>query len=345
MGFNLPINTLRKIVLFILIFFLIYLLYYVRGILLPFILAIIIAYILNPFVEKLEQYKIKRIFGIIIVYIAVFGFLLVAGYYGLPLIIKQITSLGETIPTYTSQIQQILNSFYRNYKNFSIPVSLRESIDRNLLAIQKTIISHLSSVVSILFNIFSRIISIIVAPILAFYLLKDKEEICQIIVKIIPLSNRSELLQLWEEIDTVLTKFIRGHLTVALIVGASTALGLSIVGMDYPLLLGIITGITNIIPYFGPIIGGIPAVLLALLKSQVLAIYVIIVIVIVQQLESNFISPKVLGSSVGLHPLLVIFVLLAGGEIWGLVGMLVAVPLTAVLKILIVYIFTKVTSN
>lgn len=343
MRLNFKQFTLRKIVLFLIFFLLVFLLYSVRGILLPFILAIIIAYVLNPFVEKLEQYKIRRIFGIIIVYIAVFGILLVAGYYGFPVIIKQITSLGETIPTYTSQIQQILNSFYRNYKNFSIPVSLRESIDRNLLVIQKTIISHLSSVVSILFGIFSRIFSIIVAPILAFYLLKDKEEICQIIVKTIPLSNRSELLQLWEEIDTVLTKFIRGHLTVAFIVGAGTAVGLSIIGMDYPLLLGIITGLTNIIPYFGPIIGGIPAVLLALLKSQTLAFYVIIVIVVVQQLESNFISPRVLGSSVGLHPLLVIFVLLAGGEIWGIVGMLVAVPLTAVLKILIVYIFAKVS--
>ena len=236
MRLNFKQFTLRKIVLFLIFFLLVFLLYSVRGILLPFILAIIIAYVLNPFVEKLEQYKIRRIFGIIIVYIAVFGILLVAGYYGFPVIIKQITSLGETIPTYTSQIQQILNSFYRNYKNFSIPVSLRESIDRNLLVIQKTIISHLSSVVSILFGIFSRIFSIIVAPILAFYLLKDKEEICQIIVKTIPLSNRSELLQLWEEIDTVLTKFIRGHLTVAFIVGAGTAVGLSIIGMDYPLL-------------------------------------------------------------------------------------------------------------
>lgn len=161
----------------------------------------------------------------------------------------------------------------------------------------------------------------------------------------IPLSKRSELLQLWEEIDEVLINFIIGNLTVALLVGSCTAFGLAMIGMDFPLLLGIITGITNIIPYFGPVIGGIPAVLLALLKSQKLAFYVIIVIVVVQQLESNFISPKVLGKSVGLHPLIVIFILLAGGELGGIVGMLIAVPLTAVLKIIVTYLFAKVMAN
>lgn len=342
MRFNLTQHTKRKIVLLVILLFLLVFFYTVRKILFPFILATILAYALNPLVEKLEQYKIKRIYCIIIVYIAVFGTLLTAGYYGFPVVIKQLTSLGETIPTYTSQIQQTLNSFYENYQSFSIPVSLRESIDRNLLVVQNTVIAHLSSIVSILFSLFSRILSFVIAPILSFYLLKDKEEICQIIVRTIPLSKRSELLQLWEEVDSVLTNFIRGHLTVAVLVGSGTALGFAIIGMDFPLLLGIITGITNIIPYFGPIIGSIPAVLLALLKSQRLALYVIIVMVIVQQLESNLISPRILGKSVGLHPLLVIFVLLAGGEIGGVVGMLIAVPLAAVLKIIITYLFAKV---
>lgn len=342
MKLDLKQHTKRKLLLTIILLALLIFFYSVRKILFPFVLATILAYILNPLVEKLEQYKIKRIYGIIIVYFMVFGSLIMGGYYGFPVIIRQLTTLGETIPTYTSQIQQTLNSFYENYQSFSIPVSLRESIDRNLLTVQNTLVAQLSSIVSILFGLFSRILSFVIAPILSFYLLKDKEEICQVIIRTIPLSKRSELLQLWDEIDSVLTNFIIGHLTVALIVGSCTALGLAIVGMDFPLLLGIITGITNIIPYFGPVIGGIPAVLLALLKSQKLALYVIVVIIVVQQLESNLISPKVLGKSVGLHPLFVIFILLAGGELGGIVGMLIAVPLAAVLKIILTYLFAKV---
>lgn len=345
MRINFKYHTIRKILLILILIVLLIFIYSVRKILFPFVLATVLAYILNPLVEKLEHYKIKRIYGITVVYIIVFGSLITIGYYIFPVIIRQLTSLGETIPTYTSQIQQFLNSFYENYQSFIIPVSLRESIDRNLLALQNTLVAQLSSIVSILFGLFSRILSFVIAPILSFYLLKDKEEICQVIVKMIPLSKRSELLQLWEEIDEVLINFIIGNLTVALLVGSCTAFGLAMIGMDFPLLLGIITGITNIIPYFGPVIGGIPAVLLALLKSQKLAFYVIIVIVVVQQLESNFISPKVLGKSVGLHPLIVIFILLAGGELGGIVGMLIAVPLTAVLKIIVTYLFAKVMAN
>jgi predicted PurR-regulated permease PerM len=271
--------ALLLIILFLIVFF-----YSVRRSLFPFVLATILAYVLDPLVEKLEQYNIKRIYSIILVYVIVFGLLLVGFYYGLPVVIKQLNSLGDTIPAYTLQIQHILNNFYENYQKFSIPLSLRESIDQNIVSVQNTIIDLLSVIVSGLFSFVSRIVSFIVAPILAFYLLKDKNEICQVLIKTIPLSKRTEILHLWEEIDLVLTNFVRGHLTVAVLVGGGTALGLTIIGMDYPLLLGIITGITNIIPYFGPIIGSIPAVLLALLKSQKLAFYVIIVMLIVQQL-------------------------------------------------------------
>ncbi|WP_227765892.1 AI-2E family transporter [Zhaonella formicivorans] len=331
----------RRLLIFIFVAFVVYFLYRVRGVLFPFILAIILAYVLNPLVELLEQYKIRRLYGIIVVYATVLGLLFLVGFYGVPVIVKQLTAFGEKIPYYTSEAQSRLRDFYRDYQRFNIPESLRESIDQNIVNFQLQLTQLLSKLVTGIFNIFSQIFSFIIAPILAFYLLKDKDEISKSIVQSIPVANRSELLSLWEEIDTVLLKFIRGHLLVATLVGAATALGLALIGMDFPLLFGIISGITNIIPYFGPIIGAVPAILLALLQSETLALYVILVMAVVQQLESNLISPRILGQSVGLHPLLVIFVLLAGGELWGLVGMLIAVPLTAVLRILIGYLFTK----
>ncbi|MDS1030024.1 AI-2E family transporter [Bacillota bacterium LX-D] len=334
-------KILRRLLMLFFLFIVFVFLYAVRNILFPFVLAIVLAYILNPLVEKLEKHNIKRLYGITIVYIVVFGVLFLACFYGFPVILKQLTAFVEKIPLYTNEIQNRLQNFYHLYQRFTIPYSLRESIDHNILWFQNLLITSLSNLVSSIFSLFSEIFSFIVAPILTFYLLKDKEEICRLIVQNLPLNKRSEILSIWSEIDLALLKFIQGNLLVALIVGIATSIGLTIVGMDFPLLFGIISGITNIIPYFGPIIGAIPAVSLALLKSQSLALYVILVMLIVQQLESNFISPKILGNSIGVHPLLVIFVLLAGGQLWGIAGMLVAVPLTAILKIIIRYLFLK----
>jgi len=139
-------------------------------------------------------------------------------------------------------------------------------------------------------------------------------------------------------------KFIRGHLLVASMVGVLTSLGLALVGVKFYLLLGIIAGIADLIPYFGPIIGAIPAVGLALLNSSQQALYVLLVMVVVQQVENNLLSPKILGDSVGLHPVVVIFVLLAGGHLFGILGMLLAVPLTAILRILVNYLYTLLVS-
>jgi predicted PurR-regulated permease PerM len=139
--------------------------------------------------------------------------------------------------------------------------------------------------------------------------------------------------QLLTQINAVLSGFIRGHLLVALIVALISFLGLSILQVDFALLIGFTAGILDIVPYFGPIIGALPAVVIALLESPLKALYVIVLFFIIHQLESTIVSPKILGDRVGLHPLAVVFVLLAGGQLAGIVGVLLAVPVTAGFKI------------
>lgn len=344
MKINLGASFKRKVLLSIAVIGLFYFFFKIKNILLPFILAIIIAYILNPLVEKIEKYKIKRLHGILIVYILLIGIISVIALYGIPAIIKQLTAFGEQIPVYTTELQARLRDFYKSYQRFDIPDSLRESIDKNINHFQVILIQALSNLISGFFNMFSQVLNLIIAPILAFYMLKDQEEMSKHLVHIFPISIRTEVLTLWEDIDTVLTRFIRGNLLVASIVGLATSLGLAIIGLDFPVLFGLIAGITNIIPYFGPLIGALPALLFASLTSKKLVLYVILVTIVVQQLEANLISPKILGICTGLHPLLVIFALLAGGELWGVIGLLIAVPLAAVLKIIISYLFVKLTS-
>jgi len=342
-NFNLKI---LKIVLAGLIFLLgLYFLFLVRGIFLPFIFAVILAYILNPIVVILERYlDVSRFIAILMIYAAGLIFVLLLFFYGIPLITQELNTLADMIPVLTVEIQRYAQKLYNNFQSIAVSDGIRQVIDEGIRNAEAIIIRGIRQLINAILSIFSSILSIVLAPILAFYLLKDWQVLGEKIQLIFPVQIREEVISLWSEIDRVLISFIKGHLIVAALVGIMTALGLALIGMDYVLLLSLIAGISEIIPYFGPIIGSIPALILAFLKSKLMALYVLILIVIIQQIENNVLSPTILGESVGLHPIVVIFALLAGGKIFGLVGMLLAVPTAAVLRIIFLYIFSKLTA-
>jgi predicted PurR-regulated permease PerM len=139
-----------------------------------------------------------------------------------------------------------------------------------------------------------------------------------------------------------LGSFIRGYFLVAAIVGGLTAIAMALLGLEFALMLGIFAGLAELIPYFGPVIGAVPAIGLAVLQSKWLAAKVALAFFVIHQLEGNIISPKILGDKVGLHPLMVIFSLMAGGELYGLAGMLLAVPVAAVLRVVVVFVYIKI---
>ncbi|MGI6226820.1 MAG: AI-2E family transporter, partial [Peptococcales bacterium] len=207
--------------------------------------------------------------------------------------------------------------------------------------IENYIITIIASIVEGFFYFFTKIIDLILAPILAFYLLKDFDNIKDGILQLIPADYRKDLINLGQQMDKVLKNFFRGHLIVALIVGLLTTIGLSWVGMEFALVLGLVAGVFNIIPYFGPLFGIIPAVSLALLESKKKALLVFLVMTLIQQVEGNIVTPKIMGKSVGLHPLIIILVLLAGGHLFGIVGMIFAVPVTGIIKVLLSFIIKK----
>lgn len=338
-------KTLRLILVGVMIVAALYLFYLVRVILPPFIMAVILAYLLHPLVETVEKRNVPKVLAILITYLSVISVVLALAFYGFPLILRELNTFAETIPDYTRQVQELLRDFYQDYRRVVIPESIRQVLNETIAGFESKMLQGVRAVAQGIINLFSQVLGLIIAPVLAFYMLKDAENISNKIVSVFPPGWRGEILSLWNQIDEVLVKFIRGHLLVALIVGILTSIGLAILKLKFALLLGIIAGLADLIPYFGPFIGAVPAVALALLQSKYLALYVVLVMIVVQQLESNLISPKILGESVGLHPLAVIFALLAGGHLFGIVGMLVAVPVTAVMKILLNYVITKLVSN
>ncbi|HEU4964788.1 MAG TPA: AI-2E family transporter, partial [Bacilli bacterium] len=177
-----------------------------------------------------------------------------------------------------------------------------------------------------------------VIPFLVFYMLKDLKVLERTVVAFFPRQNRREIVRLIRSIDEALGNYIRGQLMVAAAVGLGTYIGLVIVDMPYALLLALIVAITNIIPYIGPFIGAAPAILLALTVSPTMALKVAIVNLVMQQLEGNLISPLLIGRQLKLHPMLIIFALLLGGEMFGIVGLILAIPVVAVGKVILQHV-------
>ena len=194
-------------------------------------------------------------------------------------------------------------------------------------------------------DVLSTVTLYILSPVIAIYLLSDWKGIGAKFFRIIPQRWRMEWRRLWQDINHVIRQFVRGNLVVAVIVGILIGIGVKLVGMEYALLIGLICGIFDLIPYFGPLIGAVPSVLLALTKSPAMALKVALIILIVQQLEGNIISPKLMGDSLGLHPLLIVFALLAGGEIAGVWGMFLSVPLAAVTRVVFNHIYFRLVSS
>ena len=191
--------------------------------------------------------------------------------------------------------------------------------------------SFLQKTADSLITFFSKIFNFILIPVITFYMLKDLDYFKNQLILLIPKSKRSKLLYLFKDIDNVFGKYIRGQILISIFVGILTTIMLIIIKVRYALVLGIFSGLSNIIPYFGPIIGMIPTLIFALLDSPSKAMYAAGAYLLVQQIESGIIAPKVIGESVGIHPIYIILALLIGGKLFGVTGLIIAAPVAAVI--------------
>ncbi len=322
--------------------------YTIRGYLFaalnPFIAAILLTYLLEPFVSTLEKKKVPRIVAILVMYALVACLIAMFGIFVIPTIVEEVNGLIKQLPTFFATIQETIWELQDQYSRINLPPSVTETINNNLISLQNYLISLLNGVPQLIFGLVGQIFSLVLIPILAFYMLKDLAHIKRGLVRLIPSSRRSRLVGLFGRIDDTFGAWIRGQLTICFLVGFLTAIAMEIVGMDFSLMLGTIAGLVDVIPYFGPFIGAAPAVVLALLRSPALAIKVVIAFVVVQQIESNILSPQILGDRLGLHPLIIIFSLMLGAQFGGLLGMIFAAPMAAVIKVVIEFCADRVVA-
>lgn len=316
--------------------------YFYRGkiakIIIPFIMAMVIAYILQPIVIKLEEKKIKRSVAIILIYAIIAGVLTLLTFFVFPELINNTREFINVLPNVTMEYRENFNGMVSLIYSSKWPEDIKNAIFREInnsvQMAENILVEALKNTLSRLLKTVSTLLDLVLAMVIAYYIMKDGEYFKNVSLSLIPKKWRNGILGTCREINGVLSNFIQGQLLTALIVGTLEVIGLLLVGVKYPIILGMIGGIANIIPYFGPFIGAIPAVAVALIESPMKAIWTIIVFVVIQQLDNGFISPKIIEGRLGLHPVTTILAVLIGGEFFGIMGMLVSVPIAAMIKVI-----------
>lgn len=337
----------------------------------PLLIAIVIAYLLYPLTKAIENflktntiYKIKnqsarRVIAIVSSYLLIIGIIL-SLIWGIYFMIGGQLSKNTTLTNIMSDISSYLNtnsfstsSIEDTLKNLNIPFidNLEPYIIQIVTTLQKYIMINLRSMTSNIMSIGSSIASFFIAIIISIYILKDSEYFIDLWKKLYYLIFREsnigqKLSEIFRLINEVFSKFIRGQLLEAFCVGVLSSIALSIVGIDYAVVIGLISGICNMIPYVGPLVGTILAAVMGLLSGRpIKVIYAIISMLIVQQIDNNLLAPKIVGDSVGLHAVFTMMAILVGGNVGGLLGMLLAVPVAASIRVLFNKWYEKYTNS
>ncbi|MCR6110294.1 AI-2E family transporter [Bacillus sp. A301a_S52] len=304
-------------------------------ILAPFLLSGFIVYLLHPVVEKLESHRIPRPVSILIIFVILLLVIAIAVFKTTPYIINEGKELLDQLPELANTYRQLSASL--NDQSAYLPETFQRRMDQWIERGEGWVAASVEQFGVLLLNLLDWVLFLIVIPFIAFYGLKDYPLLKKTVWYLTPKKMRAEGKQLIKEVDKTLGSYIRGQLIVCIIVGFLAWLGFWIINMPYGTLLAIVIGITNVIPYFGPVLGTVPVVLLALTESPLLVVSGLAVILIIQLVEGNILAPVIIGKSIHTHPLLIILALVAGNEIGGIIGLIVAVPLLAVVKVLLLH--------
>ncbi len=323
------------------------------DILFPFIVGLAIAYILDPVVDKLEERRIGRGFATLIVLTLFFAILTVCVVMLLPVLFEQIIGFAQSLPNLLAKgWDMIISQISETADDFDLVVDVESDAQAIIDAITEkaggVIAGLLESVWSSGLAFFNILSLVLISPLIAFYLLRDWDHMVAKVESWLPRHLELEIKKVLAEIHSVLSGFVRGQGMVCLLLGTFYAIGLTLVGLDFGLVIGLIAGLVSFIPFVGVIVGLTLSMLTAFTQFWPDFVQIAIVgsiFVAGQVLEGNFLTPKLLGNRVGLHPVWVIFGLFAGGTLFGFVGVLMSIPITAVIGVLVRYSIQRYVSS
>ncbi|WP_063489012.1 lipoteichoic acid biosynthesis protein CozEa [Staphylococcus saprophyticus] len=308
-----------------------------QSVLLPLLLSGFLFYICLPFQKILEKNKIPRWGSITLIFIGLIIIIcVVIGYIG-PLIAEQIENLINQIPALQHEVQHIINFSLDQMER--LPNDVTDRINKMVQSMSDSTANVLSNSLSYLTSFISTLFLLIMVPFFLIYMLKDHERFIPFIAKLFKGERKVFIVDLLKDLNDTLKSYIQGQVTVSIILGIILYIGYSIVGLNYTLLLVMFACVANMIPFLGPWMAFAPAGIIGIIQSPTIFIWVCIITLIAQQLEGNVITPNVMGKSLNIHPLTIIVVILAAGNLGGFVLILVAVPLYAVIKTIVRNVF------
>lgn len=304
------------------------------GVILPFITGMAIAYFLDPVADRLELMGLSRVAATVTIScLGLVACILVVVLLA-PLLIEQLVALVKAAPQYVAQMQQFLGERFPSVMEDGS--SIRRALNSFGTMLQGQTGAFVNAVLASAFSILDAVIFIVVAPVVAFYMLLDWDRMIAVIDSWLPRDHLETLRGLARDVDKVLAGFVRGQFTVCAILGIFYAVALMLAGLQFGLVVGLIAGLLTFIPYVGSVIGGLLSIGLALFQFWETPEWILVVAVIFiigQAIEGNVLTPKLVGNSVGLHPVWLMFALSAFGSLMGITGMLVAVPVAASLGV------------
>ncbi len=310
----------------------------------PLFIGIAIAWLLEPIVKFLKNHKIHRTLATSIVYVLLIAIIVLIISALIPLLSEQINEIVKSIPAISKQVQTWINDIFNKFGNIDgVDINaFKADLFIKLEEVGSDLTSSLPHLtVKVVSSVFSGLGSLVIGFIIGFYLLMSFDNFNDALISFVPKKNRDDFRGLANEVNTSLRKYVQGTLICASFVFILSTIGFFIAGLKAPILFGLFCGVTNIIPYIGPYLGGAPAILVGFSQGPVVGIISAISVIVAQFLESNILNPIVMSKTMKLHPVTIIIGLLIFGHFWGMIGMLLATPTIAVLKSIILFLDDK----
>jgi predicted PurR-regulated permease PerM len=311
----------------------------------PVILAMILYYLFNPLVNWLEKHKVKRIYGVSAIFIVLIALIAVGIVLVVPILQKQVEGLIQSFPQYMDDLNKMVSDLFHNSALEKPLANTLSNIQKWFDHISDGIGSYLSKAVEGASTLFSTLtgfaLVMVTAPIITFFLLKDDQKFFAFVLSIIPPRFRQDAKEIGATMSSQVGAYLKGQILVSIAIGILTFIGFWLIKVPYSGTLSIIVGVTAVIPYIGPVIAFIPAAIVALMVSFGMFIKMTIVWMIVQMLNGHLIAPQVMGKRLVVHPLTIVIVLLVMGDLLGMFGLIFGIPIYAIAKVLVTYLFRK----
>jgi predicted PurR-regulated permease PerM len=318
-------------------------LYLIRDVLGAFVLGAAIAFLIQPAIHRLTELGVPRILAIALIFVAILLVLAGIVLLVLPLFVGEVGQLQSQAPSLAAQAQQRITQLQGSPVTvFGINVNLANSVETVSSHLRDYLFGQFGNAVSIGLTALTTVLQILLMFVAAFLLALDAHSVRRVLRRLVPNDYRNDFDQIWRRVRRMLYAYVRGQIIVAGLIGILSGIGCALLGLPDAVALGLLAGITAIIPYLGPFIGALPAVLVGLAAGGAFkALLVVILYFVISNVILNFVYPKVMGDAVRLPPLLVIVALIAGFSWAGILGMFVAVPLAATLRILFDHIYPR----